>query len=93
VARWRAISALRAEHKCRHSSPGAAWVFIRSGGVWGQEAKLIGTGAVNSPFPASQGASVALSDDGNTAILGRYVDSGGVGAVWVFTRSGRAWAQ
>jgi lipocalin len=75
------------------SSPGAAWVFTRSNGVWSQQAKLVGTGAINSPIPASQGASVSLSDDGNTAIVGGYVDNGGVGAVWVFTRSGGAWTQ
>jgi hypothetical protein len=75
------------------SSPGAAWVFTRSSGVWSQQAKLVGTGAINSPIPASQGASVSLSDDGNTAIVGGYVDNGGVGAAWVFTRSGGAWTQ
>ena len=47
---------------------GAAWVFTRSGGVWTQQGnKLVGTGAVG---PAKQGASVALSADGNTAIVG-----------------------
>ena len=48
---------------------GAAWVFIRSGGVWTQQgSKLVGTGAVGSA--ANQGVSVALSADGNTAIVG-----------------------
>jgi len=47
---------------------GAAWVFTRSGGIWSpQGSKLIGTGAIGS---AEQGASVALSADGNTAIVG-----------------------
>jgi len=47
---------------------GAAWVFTRSGGVWSQQgSKLVGTGAVG---PAGQGRSVALSADGNTAIVG-----------------------
>jgi len=45
---------------------GAAWVYTRSNGVWTQQSKLAGTGAVGS---AGQGWSVALSDDGNTAIL------------------------
>ena len=76
------------------SSPGAAWVFTRSsGGVWSQQAMLVGTGAVNSPFPASQGASVALSDDGNTAIVGAYEDNNSTGAAWVFTRAGQMWTQ
>jgi hypothetical protein len=47
---------------------GAAWVFTRTGGVWAQQAgKLVGTGAVGG---ARQGWSVALSGDGNTAIVG-----------------------
>jgi hypothetical protein len=45
----------------------------------------IGTGAGQA---ARQGNSVALSADGNAAILGGYLDNGGRGAAWVFTRSG-----
>jgi hypothetical protein len=42
----------------------------RSGGVWTQQGnKLVGTGAVG-PNPPSQAYSVALSGDGNTAIVG-----------------------
>jgi hypothetical protein len=74
-----------------NSNAGAAWVFTRSGGVWSQQgAKLVGTGAVN---PAFQGISVALSADGNTAIVGGNRDNGNVGAAWVFTRSGGVWSQ
>jgi hypothetical protein len=70
---------------------GAAWVFTRSGGVWTQQGpKLVGTGVVGI---ADQGNSVALSGDGNTAILGGPVDSNGIGAAWVFTRSGEVWTQ
>jgi len=60
-----------------------------------QRPKLVGTGAVGS---TSQGMSVALSADGNTAIVGgpgpnnadrdRSPVVGPVGAAWVFTRSG-----
>jgi hypothetical protein len=70
---------------------GAAWVFTRSGGTWSEQAKLVGTGAVG-PANAEQGFSVALSADGNTAILGAPFD-GAVGAAWVFTRSGGTWSQ
>ena len=55
-----------------------------------QGPKLVGTDAVGG---AGQGASVALSGDGNTAILGGPGDNGGVGAAWVFTRSGGVWSQ
>jgi hypothetical protein len=74
---------------------GAAWVFTRSNGVWTQQGgKLVGTGAVGQ---AKQGWSVALSGDGNTAIVGGPYDGGngafGVGAAWVFTRNGGVWTQ
>jgi hypothetical protein len=38
-------------------------------------------------------ASVALSSDGNTALVGGPADGSGVGATWVFTRSGGVWTQ
>ncbi len=73
------------------SGTGAAWVFTRSGGVWSQEgSKLVGTGAVGA---AIQGFSVSVSGDGNTAIVGGYNDDSGVGAAWVFTRTGGVWSQ
>jgi hypothetical protein len=70
---------------------GAAWVFTRSGGAWTQQGnKLVGTGAAGA---ANQGGSVALSADGNTAIVGGWYDNANTGATWVFTRSGGAWSQ
>jgi hypothetical protein len=66
---------------------GAAWVFTRSDGVWTQQGnKLVSTGAVGR-----QGTSVALSADGNIAILGGFADDGGVALV--FTRNGGRWTQ
>ena len=70
---------------------GAVWVFTRSGGVWSQQgSKLVGTGAAGG---SEQGQSVAISADGNTAIVGGLGDSYSVGATWVFTRSGGVWSQ
>jgi lipocalin len=76
---------------------GAAWVFTRSAGVWSQQdPKLVGTGAIGDAF---QGWSVALSADGNTAIVGGFNDNPGnnsspsLGAAWVFTRSAGVWSQ
>lgn len=71
-------------------SVGAAWVFTRSGGVWSQQAKLVGSGAIGT---SQQGYSVALSADGNTAIIGGISDNSGVGAAWAFVRSGGVWTQ
>ena len=77
-----------------NSGAGAAWVFTRSDGVWSQQGpKLVGTGAINGPYSPAQGASVALSGDGATALVGGPNDNHGVGAVWVFTRSDGVWSQ
>jgi hypothetical protein len=82
-----------------NSSLGAALVFVRTGAVWTQQgSKLIGSGAVVGPSGVRQGVSVALSADGNTAIVGGPRDavdpvSGFAGAAWVFTRSGGVWTQ
>ncbi len=74
-----------------NDAAGAAWVWTRSGGVWTQQgSKLVGTGAVGNGY---QGLSVALSADGNTAIVGGFGDNGDVGAAWVWTRSGGVWTQ
>jgi hypothetical protein len=84
-----------------NNNTGAAWVFARSGGVWMQQGKkLVGSGADGR---ARQGMSVALSADGNTAILGGPSDNpsdrsgsfglGSAGAAWVFTRSSGVWTQ
>ncbi len=70
---------------------GASWVFTRSGGVWSQQgSKLVGTGAVGAAY---QGYSVAISTDGNTAVVGGAGDNYLAGAVWVFTRNAGVWTQ
>ncbi len=74
-----------------NSFAGAAWVFTRSGSVWTQQgSKLVGTGATGTAY---QGWSVSISSDGNTAVVGGYLDNSSSGAVWVFTRSGGVWTQ
>ncbi|HEY2594610.1 MAG TPA: hypothetical protein VGK33_11980 [Chloroflexota bacterium] len=81
----------------RGSCVGAAWLFTRAGKTWTQQGpKLVGTGAQKTD--ASEGSSVALSSDGNTALVGGPLDNctpkvGCVGAAWVFTRSGTTWTQ
>ncbi len=76
-----------------NSGTGAVWVWTRSGTIWTQQgSKLVGTGATPAGS-ANQGFSVALSSDGNTALVGGNYDNGGIGAVWVWTRSGGTWTQ
>ena len=74
-----------------NSNQGAAWIYIRSGSTWSQQGiKLVGTGNSGA---ANQGRSVAISADGNTAIVGGFGDNSYQGAVWVYTRSGSTWSQ
>ncbi len=76
------------------TSNGAAYVFTRSGTTWTQQAKLLASDKANTDL---FGISVTLSNDGNTALIGAYLedDSGtsGNGAAYVFTRSGTTWTQ
>jgi hypothetical protein len=69
---------------------GAAWVFTRADGAWTEQAKLTGSGAAGK---SEQGSAVALSADGNTAIVGGMSDDNGAGAAWIFTRTGGVWTQ
>ena len=70
---------------------GAAYVFVRSGDNWIQQAKLTG----NDIGTFDQfGAAIAIHE--NTAIIGAYgKDEGGVdtGAAYVFVRNGTSWTQ
>jgi FG-GAP repeat len=75
---------------------GAAWVFAHSGGTWVQQGpkltapnEVLGSDLYYSWF----GSSVALSGDGNTALIGAEDDEVGAGAAWVFVRSGSEWLQ
>lgn len=70
---------------------GAAWIYARNDGAWSQQgSKLVGTGAVGD---AAQGVSVALSADGNTAIVGAVGDNNDAGAAWIYTRNNGVWSQ
>ena len=70
------------------NNAGAAYVFIRNGTVWTQQAKLLpddNTGWDEFGF------SVAVS--GGTAVIGAYRHNGLAGAAYVFVRSGTTWTQ
>lgn len=69
---------------------GAVWVLTRSGSVWTPVARLAAEDEIGK---ASFGWNVALSEDGDTALIGGPADDGARGAAWVFTRSGSAWKQ
>ena len=69
---------------------GACWVFVKTNGIWLQQAKLVGTGNIGI---SGQGRSVAISADGNIVVTGAYLDNGSRGAAWVFTRTNGTWSQ
>src|SRR5579875_2483355 len=73
-----------------NTSRGAAYVFVRSGTTWSQQQKLTASdAAANDNF----GTSVALSADGNTALVGALNANTSRGAAYVFVRSGSVWSQ
>ena len=73
---------------------GSAYVFVRSGSTWAQQAKLTSSDAAAGD---AFGSGVGLSTDGNTALLGAYTDDTAAGAdagsAYVFVRSGSTWTQ
>jgi len=74
------------------SNVGAAYVFVRSGNEWPQQAKLLASdGAAFDSF----GQSVAVV--GDTAVVGAPMDDNengtNAGAAYVFLRSGTSWQQ
>ena len=73
-----------------NSQANLVWVFTRTNGAWSTPQKLSPTGSVHFP---QIGYSVALSADGNTALIGAPGDADGVGAAWVFTRTNGLWTQ
>ena len=73
------------------TNTGSAYVYLRDGAAWGQEAKL--TAGDVAQF-AEFGISVAVS--GDTAAVGAWGDDdlgAASGSVYVFTRTGGVWAQ
>ena len=73
------------------SSKGSAYVFVRSGTTWSQQAKLLASdGAGGDQF----GMSVSIS--GDTVVVGAAGDDdqgGNSGSAYVFTRSDSTWSQ
>ena len=67
---------------------GAAYMFVRSGAGWRQQARLsAGDATAGGQF----GFSVAFA--GDTALIGAPGTNGGAGAAYMFVRSGTRWRQ
>jgi hypothetical protein len=85
-----AIAGAPQEQIGSNAAQGAAYVYVRNGNVWEQQAKLTAPDGVrNDQF----GSSVAVS--GDIAIVGAIKASGSVdrnqGSAYVFTRNGTTW--
>jgi hypothetical protein len=74
---------------------GSAYVFVRNGSSWIQQAKLTASdGEVGDEF----GCAVSLSVDGSTALVGaefavRPAGADSAGSAYLFVRSGSDWSQ
>jgi hypothetical protein len=67
---------------------GSAWIYTRTGSTWSEQARLsVGKTEGSSYF----GRGVALSADGNTALVGDPGNGSNAGDAWIFTRSGSTW--
>lgn len=72
----------------RDNNQGVAWVFVRSGDTWTEQAKLTASdGAGWDMF----GASASIS--GDYAIVGAWGDDSYKGSAYIFERSGVTWTE
>jgi len=87
------------------TSSGAAYVFVRSGATWAQQAYIKPTTIHAGDWFGNR---LALSGDGNTALIGSPLEDNSAqgvngneragmadeaGAAWLFSRSGDRWTQ
>lgn len=74
-----------------NKSRGAAWVYVRSRSGWKEQGgELTPNDAIGA---AGFGDQVALSANGDTALVGGQADDNNIGAAWVFHRSGTQWTE
>ncbi len=74
------------------TNTGSAYVFVRSGTTWSEQAKLTASDAA----AGDQFGREAVSVDGDTVVVGaRADDDAGAasGSAYIFTRSGTTWSQ
>ena len=73
---------------------GAAYIFLRTGTSWAQQAKLVSSDLANGDF---FGYACRLSGGGDRAVVGAPRETTGStthnGAVYIFSRSGTSWSQ
>lgn len=73
------------------SLAGAAYVFVRSGTTWSEQAKLVADDALANAY-----AGQAVGVSGDSVVVGAYNDkekAATAGAAYVWTRSGTTWTK
>ncbi len=70
------------------TNQGSAYVFVRNGGVWSEQQKLVASDGLPSDY---FGRSVSVS--GDTALVGAWQDDMGTGSAYVFVRNGGVWTE
>jgi hypothetical protein len=75
----------------KESGKGAAYIYTRSGATWSFKSELAPSAVLATDD--SFGYSVAISADGNTALIGAVNRNAGQGNAYVFVRSADDWVQ
>jgi len=70
------------------SSSGSAYIFVRSGSTWSEQAKLISLDADAEDFFGS-----SVSIDGDYAIVGAWNINSYAGSAYIFYRTGSTWSE
>ncbi len=87
-----ALIGARLDNGSAGNDQGSAYVFVRSGTAWSQQAKLLAADPGSLDF---FGTAVSLAD--NTAMVGARNDNGPAGndqgSAYIFTRAGTVWTQ
>ena len=92
ASRWQATAAPRLiSGWTDDGGVGAAWIFTRSGSTWTQQGHKLT--AHDERDAGAFGGGVALSANGDTALIGAEHDNNDIGAAWIFTRAGTTWSQ
>jgi hypothetical protein len=71
--------------------PGAAYVFVRNGGVWTQQGELLA-----ADLDGGDGLGHRVGISGDTAVVSAYLDDHGgenAGSAYVFVRAAGIWSQ
>ncbi|MAG35748.1 MAG: hypothetical protein CL878_05825 [Dehalococcoidia bacterium] len=72
----------------KNANTGAAYVFVRTGSTWSQQAKLTASDAA-----ASDRFGIAVAVSGETVVVGAPDRNASAGAVYVYVRSGATWSE